>query len=173
MTRAMYIVAMILAAALSRLLPHPANVTPVTALALFGAVYLDRRSAFLVPLAAMFLSDLVLGFHSDMFWVYGSFVAIVGIGFWLKHHRSVPAMVVASLTGSIVFYLLTNFGMWMVPSSLYQHTMAGLIECYVAGIPFFRNTLLGDLAYVGVLFGLFALLERLVPSLQPDSVTDR
>jgi hypothetical protein len=173
MTRVIAVVAMILAAALSRLMPHPANVTPVTALALFGAVYLDRPSAFLVPLAAMFLSDLVLGFHSDMLWVYGSFVAIVGIGFWLKHHRTVAATVAASLAGSIVFYLLTNFGMWAVPSSLYQHTFAGLVECYVAGIPFFRNTVLGDLAYVGVLFGLFSLMERFVPSLQTRSVSNR
>lgn len=173
MTRVMFVVGMILAAALSRLLPHPANVTPVTALALFGAVYLDRRSAFLVPLAAMFLSDLFLGFHSDMLWVYGSFALIVMIGFWLRGHRSVTATIGASLAGSVVFYLLTNFGMWAVTPSLYPHTFNGLVECYVAGIPFFRNTLIGDLAYVGVLFGLFALLEKYIPGIQPESVAQR
>ncbi len=173
MTRVMYVVGMILAAALSRLMPHPANVTPVTALALFAAVHLDRRSAFLVPLAAMFLSDLILGFHNEMLWVYGSFVAIVGIGFLLKNHRSVTATIGATLAGSILFYLVTNFGMWMATPSFYAHTFDGLVECYVAGIPFFRNTVLGDMGYVAVLFGLYALLERLVPSLQPEKISDR
>ncbi len=173
MTRVMFVVGMILAAALSRLLPHPANVTPVTALALFAAVHLDRRTAFLVPLAAMFLSDIFLGFHNDMLWVYGSFVAIVFIGFWLRNHRSFTATVGATLAGSLLFYILTNFGMWMATPSMYAHTFDGLIECYVAGIPFFRNSLLGDLGYVGVLFGLFALLERLIPSLQLDNLSHR
>lgn len=173
MTRVMYVVGMILAAALSRLLPHPANVTPVTALALFAAVHLDRRSAFIVPLAAMFLSDLVLGFHNEMAWVYGSFVGIVFIGFWLKNHQSFAATVGATLSGSVLFFIVTNFGMWAATPSFYPHTINGLIECYVAGIPFFRNTLLGDLAYVGILFGLFALVERLVPAVQTDRVSRR
>ncbi len=173
MTRVMFVVGLILAAALSRLMPHPANVTPVTALALFAAVHLDRRSAFIVPLAAMFLSDLVLGFHNEMMWVYGSFVAIVVIGFWLRNHRSLTATVGATLAGSVLFFLVTNFGMWAATPSFYAHTFSGLIECYVAGIPFFRNSLLGDMAYVGVLFGLYALLEKYVPSLQPDRITNR
>jgi len=165
MARYIYLVVMIVAAALSRLLPHPANVTPVTAMALFGAVYLDRRSAFLVPIAAMLLSDIFLGFHSTMLWVYGSFAAMVFIGFWLRNHQGITSTVGASLVGSVIFYLVTNLGVWVSGMNMYPPTMAGLGECYVAAIPFFRNSLIGDLAYTAVLFGGFALSCRMVPLL--------
>ncbi len=168
MSRFFYVLVMVLAAALSRLLPHPANVTPVTAIALFGAMYLDRKSAFLVPIAAMLLSDAILGFHSGMLWVYGSFAAIVCIGFWLRDHRGLGQTLGATLAGSVLFYAVTNFGAWLVSPMMYPRTAAGLAECYVAAIPFFRNTLLGDLGYVAMLFGAFELCRRWIPSLNQE-----
>jgi len=170
MNRFLFALSLVLFAALSRLLPHPPNVAPITALALFGGVYFGRRLAFVVPLLAMFLSDLLIGLHGGMLWVYASFAAIVCIGFWLRRHPGVMTTVGASMAGSVLFFVLTNFGMWVMPEGLYPHTPAGLAECYTAAIPFFRNTLLGDLAYCGLLFGLFELGKRLVPSLR-ESVT--
>lgn len=169
MSRFAVLSAMVLAAVASRLLPHPVNVAPVTALALFGAVNFSRGQAFLVPLAAMFLSDLVLGFHSTIGWVYGSFALIVCVGFWMKNHHGVLPLLASSLAGSVLFFVVTNFGVWM-SDGMYPRTLEGLAACYVAAIPFFRNTVLGDLGYVGVLFGVFELLQRRIPALRASAV---
>jgi len=151
---------MILVAALSRLIPHPPNLSSVTAIALFGGAYFsDKRPAFLVPLAALFLSDLVLGFYGHMEIVYASFMLIVCIGLWLQKNRSPLAIAGAALASSVLFFVLTNLGVWAF-GSLYPMTLKGLIACYVAAIPFFRNTLQGDLLYTFLLFGGFAVLER-------------
>ena len=166
MARYIFTFGLILAAALSRLLPHPMNVAPITALALFGGVYLGKRQAFIIPIAAMLLSDFFLGFYSGMTWVYGSFIAIVGIGLWLKSQQGIASTFFSSIVGSILFFIVTNFGVWISSQVSYPHNFAGLMECYTAAIPFFRNTLVGDLAYVAGLFGLFELINKFVPDLQ-------
>ncbi len=171
MAKNLFAFSLILLAALSRLLPHPANVAPITALALFGGVYLDRKFAFFVPLLAMVMSDYLIGFHSVIFWVYGSIVAIALLGLWLRKHKTVLSILGATIAGSILFFVVTNFGVWASAQVSYPHTMAGLAQCYVAAIPFFRNTLLGDLAYVGMLFGVFELVRRLIPSLGSEPRT--
>ncbi len=148
----------VLLAALSRLLPHPANFTPIAAMALFSGVYLERRLAFIVPLAAMVLSDYFLGFYSEMIWVYGSFLLIAVIGLWLKNHKKPLFILGGTLTGSILFFVVTNFGVWALPASMYPKSFAGLIECYTAAIPFFRGTVEGDVFFVAVLFGLYELV---------------
>ncbi len=151
---------MILTAALSRLLPHPPNVTPLAAIALFGgAHFADKRLAFLVPLAALLLSDLILGLHSQMPGVYAGFALVVCVGFVLRGRTRALPVAVAALIGSCVFYLVSNFGVWAT-GSWYPKTAAGLGACYVAGIPFFRNSLVGDLFYTALLFGIFALAEK-------------
>jgi len=165
MSRYIYAFILILAAALSRMLPHPPNMVPVTALALFGGVYLDRRLTFIVPLAAMLLSDWFIGFHSTALWVYVSFLVIGLVGLWLRNHRGVLPTIGATVTGSVLFYVITNFGVWMNPPYMYARTWAGLVDCYAAAIPFLRNTLAGDLIYVGALFGLYELGKKLIPSL--------
>ena len=117
------LVAMILAAALSRLLPHPPNMASVSAVALFGGAYFtDRRMAFLVPLAALLLSDFVLGFYRHMEVVYLTFAAIVGIGLWLRSNRSVPRVAGAAVASSLLFFLTTNFDVWAF-GSLYPKTV--------------------------------------------------
>jgi hypothetical protein len=152
---------LIFAAALTRLLPHPVNFTPIAAIALAGGVYLDKRFALIVPLAALVLSDIFLGFHNTMFFVYGSFVLIGFIGLWLKSHKKPLPVLGSVLLSSTLFFIITNFGVWLTGGGwFYAKTWQGLVECYILAIPFFRNTCLGDLVFTGVLFGLFEILLR-------------
>jgi len=158
-----------LAAAL-RIAPHPWNFTPVGAMALFsGAVIKDRRLAFLVPLLALFFGDIFIGFHKLIPVVYASFLVSVAIGFWLRDRRTVVSISAATLAGAIQFFLITNFAFWQF-GAFYPHTRAGLVACYVAGIPFFWNTLAGDAVYAILLFGSFALAERLFPVLREPAL---
>lgn len=164
--RSTLIIFMILGVAMSRLIPHPPNLTSVAAVALFGGAMLDdRRLAFVVPLGALFLSDLILGFHDMMFIVYGTFALIVCIGLWLQRHRSAAPIFGAAIASSLLFFITTNFGVWAM-DHMYPLTLAGLISCYTAALPFLRNTLEGDLFYTLVLFGGFALLEWQFPKLR-------
>jgi len=164
--RLIAILTAVLVAAALRLAPHPPNFTPIGAMALFSGAYLTRRSlAFAAPLAAMLLSDAVIGFHSGMPFVYGSVALIVVIGWFALKRVSSLRVVSAALVSSVLFFVVTNFGTWAV-SGMYPLTLAGLGACYVAAIPFFQNTVVGDLFYSGLLFGGFALLERAVPAIR-------
>lgn len=157
---------LVLAAAASRLIPHLYNFTPISAMALFGGAYFsDRRFAFLVPISAMLLSDLLIGFHRGIPVVYGSFSLIVCIGFWLRRRRALSPIAGATLASSLLFFFLTNFAVWAF-GSLYPRTLTGLLACFVAAIPFFQNTLLGDAVYSLILFGGFAFAERNFPALR-------
>lgn len=169
-SRFLVLVGLILAAAASRLIPHPPNFSPIGAMALFGgACFTQKRWAFVVPLAALCLSDLLLGSYRLMPIVYGSFALIVCLGFWLRRHRTALPIAGATLTSSVLFFVLTNFGVWAL-GSLYPKTADGLVACYVAAIPFFQNTLLGDAAYATVLFGGLALVEQSFPVLRAREV---
>jgi len=154
------VVVLILLAAASRLLPHPPNFAPIAAIGLFAGAALDRRMAWLVPFAALLLSDAVLGFYHpvSMFWNYAGFAAclVLGAGL-LGPRRSLKRFTAATLTSSVAFFALSNFGMWA--SGYYPRTFAGLVECYVAALPFFRNTLASDIVYTAALFGGWALLR--------------
>jgi hypothetical protein len=164
--RLLVLLSAILVAATLRLVPHPPNFTPIGAMALFGGAYLGRRwLAFAAPIGALLLSDLVLGFYHGMVTVYATVALIVLVG-WVALSRVSPIRVgAAALASSILFFVVTNFGMWLF-SGFYPLTAAGLTDCYVAAIPFFQNTVAGDLFYSGLLFGGFALLERAVPRLR-------
>ena len=158
------LVLIVLAAAL-RIAPHPWNFAPVGAMALFaGALLRDRRLAFLFPLLALFAGDLFVGFHKLMFIVYASFLVNVVIGLWLRDRRTIARISLATLLGAIQFFLVTNFAVWQFLSG-FPHTASGLLACYIAGIPFFWNTLAGDAFYSTLLFGGYALAERLFPAL--------
>lgn len=176
---------LIFAGALARLLPHEPNFTPLAAIALFSGTYLFHHKGirqtikssllsnrintiiqnifpFAVPLAALVLSDFFIGFYNPivMVFVYGSFVLSIFIGRLIRTKITASKITIGSLIGSIQFYLLTNFAVWLIPGSLYSKTLDGLIASYVAGIPFFRNTIMGDLFYVGVIFGSYALATK-------------
>jgi len=161
--RAVLLLAIIFGAAALRLLPHPSNFTPIGALALFAGAHFDnKRWAFIVPLAAMLLSDILIGFHGQMPVIYGAFAVIVAMGFLLKEKKTALNVTGASLVAATFFFVVSNFGVWAF-DGLYPLTMAGLVTCYIAAIPFFQNWLLGTLFYAAVLFGGFALAERKVP----------
>jgi hypothetical protein len=143
---------------LFRLLEWIPNVSPVAAMALFAGAHLnDRKLAFVIPLAALLLSDLLLGFHATMIYVYASFTIIVGIGLWLRQRRTLFNVTAAALVSSLLFFLITNMGVWL-SSDLYPAGAEGLLQSYIAAIPFYRNTLIGDLLFTGLLFGGYSML---------------
>jgi hypothetical protein len=164
--RTLLALVMIVLAAILRIAPHPWNFTPVGAIALFAGAFLkDRRLAFLFPLLALFVGDIFIGFHKLIPMVYASFLINVAIGLYLRDRRTVTRISLATLLGAIQFFLITNFAVWQFLTG-YAHNTTGLLTCYIAGIPFFWNTLAGDAVYAILLFGGFALAERLVPSLR-------
>jgi hypothetical protein len=156
--------ALIALAALARMVPHPANFTPIGAMAIFaGAVFADRRLALAVPLAALLLGDLATGLHILIPAVYGSFALNVLLARWLRYRRTLVTTAAVTLAGAVQFFVTTNFAAWL---AFYPHTAEGLVECYAAAIPFFRNTLLGDAVFVLVLFGGLAVAERAFPAVR-------
>lgn len=153
-------IVLIIMALAGRMLPHPDNFTPVLAVALFGGAMLPAGAALLVPLAALFLSDLALGnaFGWMTLVVYGCFLAGVGLGRWLGTNRTWAKTGAAALGGSLLFYVVTDFAGWALPGvhpQLYPRTFDGLLESYRMALPFLRNSLAGDLFWTAVLFGVF------------------
>lgn len=148
--------AFIFIGAIFRFLPHPPNFSPIAAIALFGGVYLSRKIALILPLLAMVISDLFLGFYSWklMAVVYLSFLIYVLLGFKLKKNKKWYTVLGYSFSGAMIFYLLTNLAVWAF-MGWYPKTLSGLIQCYVMAIPFFKNTLFGDLFYTGLFFGIY------------------
>jgi len=166
-TRLLAILAAIAAAAALRLVPHPPNFAPIGAMALFGGAYLGRRPlAFAAPFGALLVSDAALGgFYPEMSFVYLSVALTVLIGRAIASRKTPLRIGAAAVASSMLFFVLTNFGVWLM-SGFYPLTPAGLAACYTAAIPFFQNTLAGDLFYAGLLFGGFALMERSLPALR-------
>ena len=166
MTRLTALILAIVAAAALRLVPHPPNFSPIDAMALFSGAYLGRRVlAFAAPLGALLLSDLVLGFYHGQATVYMSVALIVIVGMAALQRRSALRIGVAALVSSVLFFAITNLGMWLF-SGIYPRTWAGFEACYVAAIPFFRNTVASDLFYATLLFGGFRVAELLIPQLR-------
>jgi hypothetical protein len=178
--RTKVLIAGIFIAALGRVVPHPPNFAPMTALALFGGAYLSRRwVAFLVPLVAMLVGDCCLelatrwahvygaanwlagsrGFYSTMWTTYFAFVLVVAIGCWLGSRGGVVRIALATFASSLTYFVVTNFAVWAL-ETIYPHTVGGLIDCYFVALPFFGNTLASDAIFVAILFGGLELLER-------------
>ena len=173
--------ALIFIAALSRLLPHPPNFSPVEAIALFGGAYFGARAwAVAVPLLALLVSDLVLGallghgyagyLGSLSFWsVYACIALTAVLGFGLRGKVNGARLLGYSLAGSVLFFVVTNLAAWFA-SPFYPQDGAGLVAAFVAGIPFFQWTVMGTLVYSALLFGGFALLRRRLPMLRAQTV---
>jgi hypothetical protein len=143
-----------------RLVPHPPNMTPLGASALFGGAKLARPWNYVLPMATLFVTDIFLGFHSTMPFVYVSFVATVAIGEWaLKKQASTKTLIASAIASSLLFFIVTNFGVWAV-GKLYPQTVFGLWESYIAGLPFLRNMLIGDVLYTVGFFSLYKLAEN-------------
>lgn len=139
-----------------RLLPHLPNFTPIAAMGLFGGVYLNKKFALILPLAALFISDIFLGFDSleSRLTVYGSFILVGLVGLVVRKKKSIATVVFGSLAGSTIFYLITNFAFFH-GTLMYPHSLSGVMASYYNALPFFRYTLLGDLVYAGLLFGAY------------------
>jgi hypothetical protein len=158
---------------LMRLLPHVPDVTPLTGLALFGGVYLKRGQAIWLPIIALACSDLFLAPEPPVtrLSVYGSFCAIGIIGLWLRKRKRTGTTILASLLGSTIFYLITNFA-FLYPTSMYTHNWSGIVTSYYVALPFFRNAIIGDLAYTALLFGTYEFILHWVNSTQVTGKTN-
>jgi hypothetical protein len=154
---------LILIAAFSRLLTnafHIWNFTPITAMALFsGAEIRNKKFAFLIPLSAMIITDVFLGFYQGILVVYVALLLITLLGFILQNRVNIISVVLASLGASAIFFIVTNFALFY-PTMLYPHTWQGVIASYTAGIPFLKNAVIGDLLYSGILFGSYELILK-------------
>ena len=148
-----FILIIIVLAAVTRLIPHPPNFTPLIAMGLFGGAYIHNRSlAVLIPIGAMLLSDVFRGFHGTGYFVYGSFLLVTILGMILIKKITIINCTVAALSSSFLFFLITNLGVWLT-SSYYPKNIQGILSCYTMALPFFGNTLVGTLLYSSVMFG--------------------
>jgi len=175
--RFIVLIGLVIITAMTRLLPHPSNFAPIGAIALFGAAYFRKPIlGLIITFLAIWFSDLLLnnlvytayydGFQwFSMYWVYIGFAAIFGLGYLALKKLSISKLILTSIGGSILFFLVTNFGAWQLSPALYPQNFAGLISAYAAGIPFFWNSMIGDLFYVALLFGSFELLKTRFPQL--------
>lgn len=172
------VASLIVIAVLSRILPHPYNFTPIAGVALFSAAYLGSRwITFLIPMAAMWVSDLFINnviygaytegfvwFTNGFYWMYGAFALIALLGLVALKSVTFGKVIGSALASSVLFFLITNFGAW-IGNPIYPQTFSGLLMSYTAGIPFFQNTVMGDLFYVGALFGAYEYAKMKLPQL--------
>lgn len=163
------IILLITITALTRFIPHLPNFSPLVAVALFSGVYLKKRFSFLVPLAIFVVSDAVIGMHDAVAITWLSILIIYFLGYYVRNHKTVTHILSFTFLSSCIFFLLTNFGVWLF--GWYPHTPAGLADCFIRAIPFFRTSLVADFVYVGLLFGVYELLvaRRKLPLKQPLS----
>ena len=177
--RFFFISLMIILAAFSRIIPHPFNFTSLSAICIFGSAYFTKKwQAFVIPFAATFLSDLFINnviyhqyyptftwFYEGIFSLYASYLLIAMVSLLIFNRKvNTTRIVGASLSATVIFFLVSNFGCF-VNAPEYPQNFSGLMACYAAGIPFIKNSLLGDLFYSGVLFGAYYFATRKLPSL--------
>src|SRR5665213_3259997 len=147
---------LIAAGVLMRILPHPANFAPITAISIFGGSVLPKKVSIWVSLGAMMISDAFIGFYALMPLIWACYLLIaLASSRWLRPASLIKGATL-TLSASVFFYVVTNFGVWAT-SGMYAHTWSGLVSCYTLAIPFFRNTLLSDAIYTAALFGIYAL----------------
>lgn len=176
---------MILLAALSRVIPHPYNFTPMVAIALFGGSMLNKKwQAYLIPLAAYLISDVVIsliggiGFYGvTQLFVYGAMILVTALGTTMGKPKALKIFGYA-IAGSAIFWIISNFGVWVanyvsIGSPLHE-TGLTLGMTYLRALPFYNTysnelffgTFGGDLFYTVLLFGMFALVQKGVPALR-------
>lgn len=159
------VIGLVFVAIFSRWLPHPANFTAVGAVALLiGSVFRTRGWVLLLPVIMMLVSDLALGFHASMGYVYGAFLIIALMGLLIPdknyfQKNQIFRIFGLALSASFVFFMITNFGVWM-SAGLYPQTASGLIECFLMGLPFLKNQIAGDLIFSGTLFFVYEIFAR-------------
>jgi len=144
---------------LTRILPHPPNFTPILALAIFGGAFLtNKRTALCIPVIAMFLSDLIIGFHSQIYAVYLCIIVLSLLGNMIEK-RNILNLGIVGISGSLLFFIVTNFSVWLT-DGLYPLNVTGLMQCYIMAIPFFHNTLISTIIFLAILFTGYSLIEK-------------
>lgn len=176
MTNIITAVLLILFAAFSRLLPHPQNFAPVAAAAIFAGLFMNKKYAIIIPIAATVLSDIFLGFYPYVLWVYGTYavIAVLGLIMQSKVHSSsglkkAGNIYSTTIAASIIFFIVTNFGVWL-SGLYYQMSFAGLMESYAAAIPFFRTSLLADVVYITLMTGVYMLVAKTAFKTEPVKI---
>ena len=183
-SRTILLISLVLMATVARLIPHAENFAPLTAMMLFSAAFVpDRRLAIALPFVARIISDVILqstkysSLQAEMWrnagWVYASMILIAAIGLWLRGRVRPMPVALATLAGAGTFFVVTNFGSWLAYPDLYRRSVSGLIDSYVAAIPFFRSTLISDVVCSAIFFGGFALLEHFVPNMRVQTAEAR
>jgi hypothetical protein len=172
------LVAIILLAAFSRIIPHMPNFSPLGAIGIFGAAHFSKKwQALFIPLSATWLSDLFINnviyakyyptftwFAQGFYLQYAAYILIAIAGFFIMKKVNPSRVLFGALASSAIFFIVSNFGCW--PGSAYPQNFAGLMQCFAAGVPFVQGTILGDLFYCTILFGGFALIQKQVPFLR-------
>ena len=154
---ALFIIALL---ALSRVIPHPPNFTPILGMAVFsGAIINHKLFAYIIPLAAMLLSDLYLGFHASMPIIYFSLAVCVLIGTFIEARVSILNSFLSISLGVLVFFLITNFMVWY-GSGMYESSISGLMTCYFMGLPFVQNTFISSLLYGMGAFLIYDIVNK-------------
>jgi len=148
-----------------RLLPHLWNATPIIAVSIIAGKYLGRKYSLIIPVVAMLVSDIFIGFYSwpIMLSVYGSFILAGLIGYLGRKECGVPTLALLAVSGSFIFFLVTNGAVWLF-GTMYPHDLSGLFMSYVAGLPFFRNMIMGDIVYT---LGLVYAIEYVIKIRKP------
>lgn len=166
------IILVVLIAVISRFVPHPPNFTPIIAIGLFSGFYLkkNKQLALLLPLSAMILSDIFLGFHLISLFVYFSLAVITAVGFLIPNKNKFLTLFPATLGSSLIFFIISNFGVFIIG---YPNNLAGFIACYTAAIPFFQNSLAADILFTGVIFLFYDIIARSVPQLQSETINQK
>ena len=145
---------------LSRLIPHPPNFTPILGMAVFsGAIFGKRYMSYLIPIAAMLLSDLYLGFHASMPVIYFSIAVCVLIGTTIETRVSILNSFLSISLGVVFFFLITNFMVWY-GSGMYELSISGLMTCYLMGLPFLQNTFISSILYGMGAFLIYDILNK-------------
>jgi len=164
--RLIILVLVVVFATLLRFLPHPPNFTPIIALSIFAGVFIsDRKWALLVPVSAMLVTDLFLGWHNTIPYVYASLLVIVLVGRSLRYHKTALSIFGGGVGGTMLFFIITNFGVWL-SGSMYPKTWEGVIACYIAAVPFLHYMMLGTLFYSAVFFGVFYIICKIIPAIE-------
>ena len=166
------IILVVLIAVISRFVPHPPNFTPIIAIGLFSGFYLkkNKQLALLLPLSAMILSDIFLGFHLISLFVYFSLAVITAVGFLIPNKNKFLTLFPATLGSSLIFFIISNFGVFIIG---YPNNLAGFIACYTAAIPFFQNSLVADILFTVVIFIFYDIIARSLPTLQSETINQK
>ena len=151
-------------AILSRLIYHPPNFTPLFSVCIFsGMMFKQKRLMFLVPFLCMFISDLIIGLHDTLLFVYLSFTIVILLGKKLNDNYSFSKLLGTIFASNLIFFLITNFAVWYFQYGFYEHSIRGLLTCYYLALPFVKNSLLSNLFFTPCLIYSYKYIENKYP----------